>query len=91
MKATVSENIANSNALVPATACDGVTLVAGPSATVNTASSNCVGGVISVTGTAQANAVTLTYTPVFLPGEATVRWGCTSAAADARYVPAECR
>ncbi len=92
MKATISENIANNNG-IGADVCQGVTVVGGASATTNTASSACGAGtgVITVTGTAQAANVALTYTPVFNAGDATIRWACTSAAADARYVPAECR
>ena len=88
MKATISENIANNNGITAA-ACDGVTPVV--AATTNTASSTCANGVITVTGTALANNVVLTYTPTFTVGDATINWACTSAAADARYVPAECR
>lgn len=89
MKATISENIANENGANPADWCDGVTLVT--VATVNTLSSACANGVITVTGTPAAGSVVLTYTPVFAPGDATVNWGCTSPAAQHRYVPAECR
>lgn len=89
MKATISENIANSNGANPAGYCDGVTLVT--AATVNTASSACANGVITVTGTADAANVALTYTPTFAPGDATINWECTTAAANFRYVPAECR
>lgn len=87
MKATISENIANNNAL-NAQACDGVTLVT--VATANTASSACANGVITVTGTAAANGTVLTYTPVFTSGAATINWTCTTPS-DIRYVPAECR
>jgi type IV pilus assembly protein PilA len=87
MKATISENIANNNAL-NAQACDGVTLVT--VATANTQSSACANGVITVTGTAAANGTVLVYTPVFTAGAATINWTCTTPS-DVRYVPAECR
>lgn len=89
MKATISENIANSNGNF-ATACTGVTQVTVP--TRNTASSACAGGVITVTGTGDANGVVLTYTPTFSSSGATINWRCGTAPADNfRYVPAECR
>ncbi len=88
MKATISENIANNNAL-NAQACDGVTLVVAPG-TANTASSTCANGVITVTGTAAANGTILVYTPTFTAGAATINWTCTTPS-DIRYVPAECR
>lgn len=90
MKATVGENIANDGGvIVAANACRGVTDLA--TATANTASSTCVGGVINIVGTAAAQNVDLTYTP--LPNaDGTVTWTCVvGAAADNKYVPAECR
>ena len=89
MKATISENIANSNGATPANWCQGVTTVAAP--TRNTASSACANGVITVTGTADANGVVLTYTPAFTASAATINWRCGTDAANFRYVPAECR
>ena len=87
MKATVGENIANQGA-INAQACDGVSVIT--VATVNAASSSCAAGVLAVVGTAQAKNVALTYTPT-LTADGVIRWACTSAAADAKYVPAECR
>lgn len=87
MKATIGENIAN-EAAVNANACNGVSVITVP--TVNAASSACANGVITVTGTAQAQNVVLTYTPT-LNADGVIAWACTSAAADAKYVPAECR
>jgi type IV pilus assembly protein PilA len=89
MKATVGENIAN-NGNIGAGSCLGVTNVA--VATTNTASSACADatGTITVTGTAKAKAVALTYTPS-LTADGVIAWRCTSAAANAKYVPAECR
>jgi type IV pilus assembly protein PilA len=87
MKATVGENIANEGA-INANACNGVSNIA--TATTNTASSGCASGVITVTGTALAKGVVLTYTPT-LDADGKIAWACTSAAGDAKYVPAECR
>lgn len=89
MKATIGENIAN-NGAIGAGSCAGVSLIT--VATANAASSTCADatGVITVTGTAAAKGVVLTYTPT-LTADGVIAWACTSAAADAKYVPAECR
>lgn len=86
-KATVGENIAN-NGAVDANSCNGVATTT--TATVNMASLACASGVITVTGTAAAKNVALTYTPN-LRADGVITWGCTSAAANHKYVPAECR
>ena len=90
MKATVTENIANNGGVIAAGACKGVTNLA--VATDNTLSSVCTDttGVIAVTGSAKAKSVVLTLTPV-VNADGTVKWTCTAPAADAKYVPAECR
>lgn len=89
MKATVGENIAN-NGAIGAGSCAGVTNVA--AATKNTLSSGCADatGVITVTGTPAAKDVVLTYTPT-LTADGVIRWTCTTAAANFKFVPAECR
>lgn len=89
MKATVGDNIAN-NGGVGAGSCLGVSIIT--TATKNTLSSACTDatGVITVTGTSAAKDVVLTYTPTVTP-EGTVRWVCTTPAANNKYVPAECR
>ncbi|WP_115049693.1 pilin [Xanthomonas arboricola] len=84
-KATISENIANENA-VNANACRGVNTFT--TATVNTASLACSNGTLTVTGTAKAGSVVLTFAPALVP--AGIQWACTSASA-AKYLPAECR
>lgn len=91
MKATVGENIAN-NGAIAAGACRGVTLLAAADALTNSSASTCADatGIITVTGTAKAKGVVLTYTPT-LSTNGAIKWACTSAAADAKYVPAECR
>ena len=88
-KGTVSENIANNGGVMPADACVGVEQ--GQTATKNLASLTCTAatGVIEATGTAAAQNVVLTFTPTIQTGN--VSWKCTSAAANHKYVPAECR
>jgi type IV pilus assembly protein PilA len=91
MKATVGENIANNAGVIAAGACRGVTDLVVP--TDNTLSSTCTDatGVIAVTGTVKAKSVVLTLTPV-VNADGTIKWTCTnSAAANNKYVPAECR
>lgn len=90
-KATVGENIANAGGIIDATVCNGTSNVA---LTKNTATFTCAPatGVLDVTGTAAAKGVKLTYTPTAVANSAVgTSWACTSAAADARFVPAECR
>ena len=91
MKSTVGENIANASA-IQAGSCRGVAVVS--TATTNTASSACADatGVITVTGTAAAQSVVLTYTPT-LNADGVVAWACTvnTPASNNKYVPAECR
>jgi len=84
-KATIGENIANENA-INANACRGVAVFT--TATANTASLGCAAGVITVTGTAKAAGVVLTYTPTL--AAAGITWLCESASDD-KYLPAECR
>jgi len=84
MKATVGDNLANGNA----DACVGVAVIS--VVTKNTESSTCVAGVLTVTGTAAAKGVVLTYTPT-VQGDGKISWACTSAAGNFKYVPAECR
>ncbi len=90
MKATIGENIANNGGVIAAGACRGVTDLA--TATKNVASSSCTDatGVVAVTGTAAAKNVVLTYTPV-VNTDGTITWACTTASANNKYVPAECR
>ena len=88
-KSTVSENISN-NAAIGAGSCKGYT--DSTVATVNTASITCADatGVIVGTGTAKAKGAVLTLTPT-LNADSVINWKCTSSAADAKYVPSECR
>jgi type IV pilus assembly protein PilA len=89
-KATIGENIANANAIAAGT-CRGVdnTTVA----TANVASLTCTDatGVVTLTTTAAAGGVTITLTPA-QNADGTITWACAvGAAADNKYVPAECR
>lgn len=87
-KATVTENINNLNALT-ASACDGVTPLA--SATQNLAAFTCNGnGVLTVTTTNKAGAVTITLSPSYITNEP-VQWRCARTAGANKHVPAECR
>jgi len=90
-KTTVTENIANNGGVIAVGSCAGVDTTA--PATINTASFACTDatGVLIVTGTAAARGVVLTFTPTAGVGAVGTTWACTSAVADARFVPAECR
>jgi type IV pilus assembly protein PilA len=88
-KATIGENIANEGGTITTTACDGVATFA--TATKNTASLACASGVVTVTGTAAAKNVALTFTPN-IGNAAVIAWSCTTSGSDVyKYVPAECR
>jgi len=87
-KATIGENIANFNT-IDATACNGVDTTA--PATKNVATMTCASGVVTVTTTAQAGALTLSLTPTLAAG-GQIDWRCgTANATDYKFVPAECR
>lgn len=87
-KATVTENINNEHALT-ASACNGVSNV--PPATANVATFSCAGnGVLSITTTPTAGNISLALSPAYNANEP-VRWGCTVAAGQEKYVPSECR
>ena len=90
VKTTVTENIANNGNVIGAGSCLGFTA---PTATTNLASIACADatGVVTGTGTTnKAKGVVLTLTPAALAG-GNVRWTCTTAAANNRFVPSECR
>ncbi|MFZ6771268.1 pilin [Undibacterium sp. SXout7W] len=88
-KPTISENIASNGGVIDsATACKGITDIT--TATTNTASVTCTGsGVLTGTGTAKAQSAVLTLKPS--AGSGVISWTCTSSAAQAKFVPAECR
>lgn len=90
-KATVGENIANNGGVIAAGACAGVDTTA--PATTNVATFTCADatGVITVGTTAQAGAVTLTFTPTAGAGAVGTEWDCAFTAGAAKHVPAECR
>lgn len=85
-KTTITENIANNNA-IDANSCDGVAVA--PPNTVNVSTYTCLDGAITVTTTAAAGSVQLTYTPTFT-ADGIIFWQCTSPSDD-RYLPPECR
>jgi len=85
-KVTVTENIANENA-INAAACNGIDTTA-PN-TVNVSTFTCLNGAITVTTTPSAGSVVLTFTPSFT-GAGIIFWQCTSPSLE-RYLPAECR
>jgi type IV pilus assembly protein PilA len=91
-RVTVSENISNNGGTLPADACLGVQAIAAPIG--NTASLTCTAasGVIAVTTTANAGAVTLELRPT-APGAAgaAVTWACVRTAGENKHVPANCR
>ncbi|MEB0139355.1 MULTISPECIES: pilin [unclassified Undibacterium] len=88
-KPTVVENLSNNNGSGAGT-CTGISGVT--TATVNTSSVTCVDttGVLTGVGTSKANNVSLSLTPSYSAG-APVTWACTTAAANFRFVPSECR
>jgi len=90
MKGTIGENIANNGGNIAVGMCRGVTNLV--TATDNTATATCADatGVVVLVGTAKAKGVTLTLTPA-VNADGTIAWSCTSAAAEWKYVPAECR
>jgi len=92
MKATVGENVANNGQIAAGVdSCSGVAVIA--TATKNALSSTCTAdtGVVEVTGSSAAKDVVLTMTPT-LNADGVIAWACTTpAAADYKYVPAECR
>ena len=93
LKSSVSENIISNN--ITNLAADGDPACAGVStvtATTNVASGACDKGVVTVTTTAKAGAVTLTLTPkptVASGVVSNVAWVCTSS--NDKYAPASCR
>jgi len=88
-KATVSENLANG--ATGTDACKGVNTFTTADATKNTDKLECGDdGLLTVTGTAAAKGVVLTFSPTTTAG--TIKWVCkVSASANNKYVPAECR
>lgn len=86
-KTTISENIANVNA-IDATTCNGVDTTAPATANVDTYT--CLNGAVTVTTTAIAGNVSLTYRPTMGAG-GVVSWECTSSAGLPQHLPADCR
>ncbi|MGF6527355.1 pilin [Variovorax sp. PvP013] len=101
VKATVSENIANSGGVIDADSCKGFTNVS--TAVNHVASLTCASGVITATMDATAKSAVLTLTPTLISSAASgtgasataasvvgTKWVCTTTT-DKKYVPAECR
>ena len=91
-KATIGENIANQGGVIAAAGnCRGVTDTT--VATNNLASLACTdaSGLVTLVTTANAGGVTITLSPA-PNADGTIVWTCAvGAAADNRFVPAECR
>jgi type IV pilus assembly protein PilA len=91
-KSTIGENIANNGGTIGAAGnCRGVTDTT--TATTNLSSMTCTDatGVITLVTTAAAGGVTITLTPA-VNADGNIGWTCAvGAAANNRYVPAECR
>ncbi len=90
-KTTVAENIANNGGAIAAGACGGVDTTA--PATTNVATFACADatGVITVTTTAAAGGVGLSFTPTVGVGAVGTQWACAQTAGLPKHVPAECR
>lgn len=87
-KERITENIVNSGKVLDVSSCSGVNEI--PTATENTASLTCAGGIVTVVGTNKAKNVVLTYTPS-LAAAGAINWACTTDPDSHRYVPAACR
>jgi type IV pilus assembly protein PilA len=92
-KATIGENIANAGAIAAAGNCLGVNTWAAAPADSHVSTLACADGtgVVSVTMDATAKNVAFTLTPTLAAND-NVTWNCAvGAAANNKYVPAECR
>ena len=89
-KVTVSENAQTLGTLTGSGA--GASIALSGKVTGGAVSAN---GVITVSGSSVATsvgtAVTITLTPTYNTADGKVLWGCSSATAVHKYVPAECR
>lgn len=92
VKTTVTENIANNNAIGTGT-CSGFTNIAAANATKNVSTVTCTDttGVIAVVTTAAAGGLTLTFTPTLDTTTRVVKWTCSTTSTNFQLVPAECR
>ncbi len=87
-KTTVSENIANNNA-IGAGSCLGLTDLATPTQNVASVTCNDADGLITGTGTAKANNAVILLKPD-QNADKTITWTCTTTT-DKKFVPSECR
>lgn len=85
-RTTVGENIANDMTAV-GDWCNGVDVTPPNTDNVNTYA--CLNGEVTVTTTARAGNVSLTYAPTVTAG--VVHWTCTAPLGLPQHVPAECR
>ena len=90
VKTTVTENIANNNA-IDTNSCTGFTNIATANKTKNVDTVSCASGVITVATTAAAGSVTLKFTPTLDTTTRVVKWACTTDSTKFDLVPAECR
>lgn len=90
VKTTVTENIANNNA-IGAGSCSGFTDITSATKNVSTVSCTDTTGVISVATTAAAGGITISFTPTLDTTSHVVKWQCKTATTNYSLVPAECR
>ena len=89
---TVAENIHNNGGALAASGnCAGVDVAT--TSTANVASMSCddSSGIIRITTSPKAGSVTIALEPSISAGVVLMEWRCTTAPANAKYVPAECR
>ena len=89
---TVAENIHNNGGTLGASGnCGGVNVAT--TSTLNVASMSCddASGIIQVITSPKAGSVTIALEPNISAGVVLMEWRCTTAPANLRYVPAECR
>ena len=91
-KATIAENIANAGAVAAAGNCTGVTDITAQAANSHVVTMSCADGtgVITTTMDATAKGVIFTLSPALSLANQ-ITWACGTAAANFKYVPAECR
>ncbi|MEE9903568.1 MAG: pilin [Acinetobacter haemolyticus] len=90
-KATVTENISNNGGTIPATGnCAGYTDLAVPTDNLKELKCADTTGVLVATTGAKAKEFNITMTPV-PNADGTVVWTCSTAEANYKYVPSECR
>jgi len=89
MKTTVTENIDANGGIIAAGSCAGVVNAGVTGSIASIVCNDNTGSLVITMGVEGANTV-LTLTPSANPTEP-INWACTTAAANFRYVPNECR